>query len=380
MPASVAAGIEQQIGSFMRIAIVNRHISDELGGSEMQCDNIATEFKARGHDVSYIAPGGKQADYHRTYNVIKCGSDGNSIGNAVVSVNPDVVYWRFNKNFFYKSIRTVRSVMKNRTVFLFAVSHIDDTRKFNYLAAASSGVIPFLKAVKQAAVNCYNYRGYRRVDAITYLNADFVGLIPAKIQKFVPNSVSTASIDFDWPRPFVAWVANIKKNKRPDKFLELASTLADCNVDFLMIGSIFDKEYQYIENVCGTGNFHYLGPKSVEEVNGILDRSLLLVHTCRPEGFGNNFLQAWLKSKPTVSFGFDPGGYISEHSLGGVAHDDWDVFVSQVRSLLLNDNLRNETGARAYDFAQRTFSIARTVDELLTVIDKAKQNSPAVEG
>ncbi|MCG2590668.1 hypothetical protein [Rhodohalobacter sulfatireducens] len=39
----------------MKIAVVNTHFVDEIGGSQLQCDLKADELEKRGYDVTYLA-------------------------------------------------------------------------------------------------------------------------------------------------------------------------------------------------------------------------------------------------------------------------------------------------------------------------------------
>jgi len=98
-----------------------------------------------------------------------------------------------------------------------------------------------------------------------------------------------------------------------------------------------------------------LGPKSPGEVNGILRRSLFLVHTCAPEGFGNNFIQAWLQGKPTVSLYFDPEGIIAREGLGYVS-GTFPKLVQDVARLVENQAECKIMGHKARQFAVERFS------------------------
>lgn len=362
----------------MKLVIVNRHVSDVLGGSEMQCDNIANELTRRGCEVTYVAPGGNPSRlYERPYKIVPVPARAESIASAVRQAKPDIVYWRFNKNHFFRAVRSIKGA---NIPVVFAVSHIDDTRRLNFLANPRSGVKQAAKAVKQAIVNAYNYRGFGFVDAVTYLNPDFMGLLPVPIEAFVPNSVSEQALPFTWRKPFVIWVANLKKAKRPELFLKLAKELKGENVDFIMVGAVMALTNPVADDGSNPDSFFYLGPKSVEEVNGMISESLALVHTCLPEGFGNNFLQAWLAGKPTVSLGFDPGGYIEKHDLGGMAHENWNQFVQSVRQIVQDRDLANDMGKRALSFARANFSIERTVDELVVLFESLPKRVPALLG
>ena len=363
----------------LKIAIVNRHPADVLGGSEMQCDNIATGLSAKGHSVAYIAPEAKAGkDYGRNYEVVPVDSRSSAIAEAVVRQKPDIVYWRFNKYFLYES---AKAIAKANIPFVFAVSHINDIKRFSYYENPRAGLRQLVRAVKQGTVSSLNHRGYRFVDGLTSLNPDYLGLLPIREQRFIPNSVNVTAEAFSWPRPYVAWVANIKPTKQPEIYIRLAKALADRNVDFLMIGGIQSEGYRYVATENGrTPHFHYLGAKTIEQVNGILAQSLVLAHTCKPEGFGNNFIQAWFQGKPTVSFQFDPAGCIAAHDLGGFSAGRFALFTQQVARLIDEPATREAVGRRAQAYAVANFSLERTVDSVenfMTDIIAGYRRAPA---
>lgn len=345
----------------MKIAIVNRHPNDVIGGSELQCDNIALGLTHKGHDIIYVAPAGKKgADYNRPYRVLPVDSNSSAIAGAILAEKPDVVYWRLNKYHFYRAARRLAAA---HIPIVFALSHINDTKWWSVHDNPRAGIKPFLKSVKQGARNAINHLGFRHVSGVTSMNPDFLNRLPIESQRFVPSSVDTTVKPFSWPRPFVVWVSNLKPAKQPEKFVELAKEIP--GTDFLMVGAIQDETYNWVrdENVR-TPNFHYLGAKTLHEVNGIMAQSLFLVHTCKPEGFPNTFLQAWFQKKPVVTLDFDAAGYIETHSLGFYAKGDWNAFVSETRRLIEDDATREAASTRAYDFAAANFSFGRTVDLL----------------
>ena len=348
----------------MRVVIVNRHMSDYLGGSEMQCHNIANGLSARGHEVAYVAPHGSPRLYEVAYRVVAVEPDAGSIASQILDLKPDVVYWRFNK---YKFRRVAATLSRNRIPLIFAVSHIDDTKRMNYLTDPSKGLLGLCRAGKEALVNAFNYGGFKFVSGATVLNPEYLGILPVPFDRFVPNSVVLDSVPFHWPRPYVVWVANLKKAKRPEAFVRLAKELAEEKVDFLMVGDIVSHEYEWVRS-ASVSDFYYLGKMPVENVNGVLRGALGLVHTCEPEGFGNNFIQAWLAGKPTISLSFDPGGFIAGEKLGAISHNDFAMFVEQVRKLINDTDWRRITGSRAKHFADATFSLNNTVDGIEAVL------------
>src|SRR5690625_7464134 len=85
-----------------KIVIVNRHRDDKIGGSELQCDLIASELAIRGQEVVYIVPGGKGPYQNgRDYRIIPCEDNGEKIAKKTITEQPDSVYWRYDKRNVY---------------------------------------------------------------------------------------------------------------------------------------------------------------------------------------------------------------------------------------------------------------------------------------
>ena len=337
----------------MKIVIVNRHLSDVTGGSEIQCDRIAASLTKSGHDITYIAAaGGKNKQYAAPYKIVPVENNSAAIADAVIAEEPDLVYWRFNKYFFKNSCSKIAA---RNIPIVFAVSHINDTRPWSARENPAHGLKQTVRYLKQGVVNLYNHAGFKHVTAVTANNPDHIGKLPVARQTFVPNSVSETEEAFSWPRPYILWVSNLKPAKRPELFYRLAQKLKDEDVDFLMAGDLHSSDYEWIKGKKLSPNFHYLGKKSLEQVNGIVAGSLFLVHTCAPEGFPGIFIQAWMKSKGTITLGFDPGAYIEKNKLGANAREDWNRFVSEVRGMIRNPALRETAGKNARAFAEKNF-------------------------
>lgn len=332
-----------------------------LGGSELQCDFIATELVRRGYSVSYVAVEGKKSSYDKSYEVIPCHNNPTDIVKKIDESNPDVIYWRFNKNFFYDTIKSFRN---KDCIIIFSASSAYDVSWFLYKKSVS-----FRKNIRRVLPSIREQLGMFYVDAAIVNNQAYLNKLPVKKQVYIPNGMTDEAVPFQWEKPYCAWIANLKKIKRPELYIELAEKLGRDDVDFIMVGDIQEDEYAWIRDKEKLpSNLYYLGPKSFEEVNGILKSSLLHVHTCLAEGFPNVFIQAWILGIPSVSYGFDPSNYITDHYLGYTANEQPDLFVERVRELVDNPQERDELGANAKKFATEMFQIKKSVSELEKLI------------
>ena len=74
----------------MKVAIINQHPQDFLGGSEIQCDIIVRKLQEFGHHVVYLAcKGNREYDCPYPVKPVKLSSD--SIARAAINENPDIV-------------------------------------------------------------------------------------------------------------------------------------------------------------------------------------------------------------------------------------------------------------------------------------------------
>lgn len=355
----------------MKVLIINQHIEDVLGGSEIQCDLITRNLIKLGHDVTYVAVNSKSQKYDTEYTIYPMRRlTFKNIESLFKNEKPDIVYYRYNKNAFLKFSLIAK---KYNVKFVFSISSNNDVKKWNInrrkISKKTIGKTFFIiaKEIKKTLINRINYLGYNFTDAIVSLNKDFINLLPKGNQKKIVINNSMSSIvdkEFKWKKPFVFWVANIKQNKNPEVFIKLAKKFQKYPIDFIMVGNIQDETYSYIKNKEELPeNLYYLGPKTPIEVNNMLTKSLFLVHTCNPEGFGNNFIQAWLQNKPTITLYFDPEDIIKKHSIG-FHSENFNQLCKDVEYYLNNDDKRIIDGKKAKKFAQQNFSPENNVKKL----------------
>jgi glycosyltransferase involved in cell wall biosynthesis len=326
----------------------------------------------------------RKASYDRDYDCIPIDSPFLVHLNRVLkSTRPDVVYWRYDKHHLLPAVLLVHHY---HAAFVFAISHLSNTKRW---IASGTKVFKFnfnrkqniiktsLRAIRRPLISALNYNGFYFIDVVVCLNDDLVNKLPVKRQVKIYNSMFSKYIPFEWSKPYIVWVASIKTSKNPEKFIELAARFQEKNMDFLMVGRIANPKYNYILNdSTGPSNFHYLGEKKPGEVNGILKSSLFLVHTCNPEGFPNNFVQAWLQGKPTISLYYDPEGVITNNQIGFLS-GRMEKMVEDVDRLITDETLRNAMGKRAQEFAAKRFSPetnARKLESLLLSV--ANQHHP----
>jgi glycosyltransferase involved in cell wall biosynthesis len=167
----------------------------------------------------------------------------------------------------------------------------------------------------------------------------------------------------------IIWVANFKGFKRPELFVKLASEFRRrADVQFIMIGrqSSVGSLKNILAEIRLAGNIDYRGELPLDQVNEIISSSHILVHTSSLEGFPNCFIQAWLRRVPVVSLDIDPDDVIKDNRIG-FHSGNFEQMVKDVELLISDQNLREEMGQRAEEYAVKNFSFDN-INKLMELI------------
>ena len=166
----------------------------------------------------------------------------------------------------------------------------------------------------------------------------------------------------------VVWIANLKPNKQPEIFLNLAKNKTEA--EFIMIGRC-DRNGIYgsfLRGVEATGAVDYLGERSQEEVNKILSSAEILVNTSLEEGFSNTFIQAWMRQVPVVSLNVDPDGLLEKNRIG-YCSGTYQKLRDNVLELIENDLVRKEMGMRAQKYAFEKHSLSN-IEDVIRILEQ----------
>lgn len=178
----------------------------------------------------------------------------------------------------------------------------------------------------------------------------------------------------------VAWIANLKRIKCPELFVQLARALEDSpDVRFSMAGAPFgtpQRRREFAASISHCKNFEYLGELSQSEVDDLLQRSHLVVNTSKWEGFSNTFIQAWMHSVPVLTLGVNPDNLIEQFGLGYCCSSIGDM-TARVRELASRPSSIAELGVNCREFSLENFSLSNA-DELASVIIDSVGTAPVL--
>ena len=365
----------------MRVTVVNHHPRDVIGGSELQCHLVAKGLAGRGHEVTFVAVAPAGATVSRPvpeqlgYDVEGCPQDPVALAHAILATRPEVVYWRFNR----RGLREVARASREAGVpMVVALAHVDDVTPWpswpwpgpgSTLRDRASDVRSRLRWRSQFAA-------YRDVTAIASQRQDLIGRVSharVALQRHVPNIMDPALADgsaFVHPKPFVAWVGNLKPRKRPELIPALADALAPHGVDLIVVGPAQDARYAWLTApIAEHPNLHALGALPTQQVVSVLAAARCLAVTAMPEGFSNVMIQSWWSGTPTATLDYDPDGLVRSEGLGTVADGDVSRFLADVVHLATGDV--DPAGQRAATFARARFGRDAVLDALEDLLASA---------
>lgn len=354
----------------LRIAVVNQHPEDVIGGSELQADLFARELTARGHEVTFIAMRSRRADPPPAtpYRLVRLApeesADPQRVAAAVRATGADVVYWRMNR-IGLDGVARELARGPHRVPVVLAIAHVDDVARWPTGPLSATGPRGRAAELRHRLAHRRSWRAFRHVAAVAAQRRDFLGRAPVALQRHVPNVVDPRTGPFARPRPYVAWVANLKPRKRPELLVPIAQALAPHGIDLVVVGAVQDPRYAHLAAPLDEApTLHALGPLPPHAAAGVIAGARALAVTFRPEGLSNALLQAWWHGVPTVSLDYDPDGLIASASLGAVCDGEVERFLAALVRHATDDTVRSEAGARAAALARERFAVDANVTAL----------------
>ncbi|NQU77594.1 glycosyltransferase family 4 protein [Candidatus Falkowbacteria bacterium] len=345
-----------------KIYIVNQYFPfDKLGGSEIQCWLLAKHLPSLGYETKYIAvsnPKGEEAKVRKNEVLVEYLGQEDKVGlsnffrfyKLLKNERPDVCYIRIFRFAFLLSLAC-------RLVGVPAVFNTSTLRDCMPQVEGARGL-------RHKVQRYLNFRSLRKMRVVT-INKEHAEILGKQGIKATPiyNSMED---DYHGGEKVnqVVWVNNIKKRKNPEAYLRLVSKFRDSNWKFIMIGNV-QNEVEHYKNLIDetkkvNPNFEYLGGLKPVEVDKILGVSKIFVNTCEVEGFGNNFIQAWLGECPTITLTFDPDNIIENNKLGFYSRVE-EQMAKDLEKLMHDDNLRVEMGKRARKWAKENHDINASI-------------------
>jgi glycosyltransferase involved in cell wall biosynthesis len=357
----------------MRILVLAFSVPAEMmGGAEYQAMLLARGLAHLGHDAVFLATNTTEEDRFKAGKVTVLKLPGalsagraqheHLVKKAIREVAPDLCYVRA-----FPELRTVVPACREAHIPVVSVStHLLETSPFLLDCGPRDALRYLLRLTTFAHMRCFYSVRYSAAHVCN------TKAFQRRIQRWFPQKVIRAIYNGQPVPPpetihhgstgQVVWVNNLKQWKRPEIFVELAHRLPEYR--FVMVGRMGEGSFaKKIGRVLqqAPANFHYLGPKPIDEVNTLISESDLLLYTSLPvEGFGNSFLQAWFREVPTLSLSFDLDGILEREGIGRFSQTFGEL-VADVQELMEDRTNRQEMGQRAREYAVSQHSAEKMV-------------------
>lgn len=352
------------------------------GGAEAQVAHLAAAMARRGHEVSLIYGDGGGRSPPTTIAGVLCLDAAPSwrrpasavrLWRALKDVSPTVLYARLPDDFLW--LVGLISRLHSRTRFIYALAHDDHCKPWSTYRHRPWFHNPLYALGLGSADTIATQHEGQRTRLPRRLRERTVP-VPNLLRSFAsrPRPLESAKID-------ALWVAQIRPEKRLERFLDLAGSCPDLR--FSVVGG-FDATLpgatrsDLERRMRSLSNVTFLGPRQAGEIMMLLEGSKVLVNTSEAEGFPNTMLEAWSVGAPVLSLSIDPGHVIETQGLGRVSRTAAGL-QGDLRLLTKNGLLNHQMGQRALDYARRRHNTT-TVCDMLESAALGRQASAPLDG
>lgn len=349
------------------------HWSGSKGGAELQSMYI-TQYLLQKHDVEvhYICRNFTKPFSSETVHKIPIRSiskysyaiDRNYILKTLSEIKPDYIYQRVLCS--YTGI-AAKYCQKTPTKMIFHIANSPDVEPQTLSFSR--------RFIFDIAENYYRRYGINNADYIIaqanyqadslrqHYHRECALIMPNISPDIMSKKRSTLP-----SKKIILWVANVKPQKGPEKFIEIASYFQDrADLEFHMVGKVSTKYANDIkQSTAELNNVVFHGELDVSDVNTLMAEAFIFVNTSDFEGFPNTFIQAWLNETPVVSLNVNPDNLISEHNLGYFCKTE-ESLLSTIKNCADNSKRVVKAGTKCRTFALNYFSLANA-DNLYQLI------------
>ena len=186
----------------------------------------------------------------------------------------------------------------------------------------------------------------------------------------MPFPLSEREIPKKAKPPIVLWVGAMAEVKQPELFLKLAEGISKAR--FQMIGGCSPSNEELYDRIKERSkrilNFDFVGVVPFHKINKYFNRAAILVNTSMFEGFPHAFIQAWMHYVPVVSLNADPDELICKNKLG-FHSKTFDQLIEDVKTLLKEEQLRDEMGRNARQYVEKEHDITNIIGKYSEVFD-----------
>jgi len=163
------------------------------------------------------------------------------------------------------------------------------------------------------------------------------------------------------------------EQKNQTILIDIAQKLKERKLDFKIQiageGPLFDKLKKQIEKENLTNQIELLG--FVEDMKTFMEQIDIFVSSALWEGFGFVLAEAMVAKKPVLAFNLSSNPELVKDGENGflIPPNNIDLFANKLEELINNEQLRNQLGVAAYNFAKANFEKKKQFQKLLQFIN-----------
>lgn len=342
------------------------HYEQIMGGAEMQIKYFMQACRQLGHEVHYI--------YEDKGKVIKneegiilhpmskipkikfCGKVWflykKGINKFLNEIKPDVIYTRLASSWIYFAAKYAEKQQINHLHCVASDKSLELTLNiFSY---------PICSLIE----NYYINKGLRKATNIVVQNKCQHFMLQKRFNR-IGIKINQMTEIFDATRLVkndnvltIVWIANFKKIKQPELFVELAQKLSSYSsqIRMVMCGRFVAGYESLLKKINSIEYLEYRGELKQEEVFDLLKESDILVNTSEFEGFSNTFVQAWMRKNIVFSLNSNPDDILTNYNVGYLL-PSIDLMKDKIIEILADRENLHSMQNEAYSYVMQNHSI-----------------------
>jgi glycosyltransferase involved in cell wall biosynthesis len=343
------------------------------GGAEFQLLTLAKMLKGAGYKIIFLVGDFDQPDYEVIdgFTFVKCFSGKNKspvikflyLFNALIKTKADVFIERGSSSMTFR-LSLFSKILKKKFIFCGA-SDINFASDANDPGIIGKTARRLYNTGLKLAASIIVQKNTQKELLLKYFNRN--GIV-------IPNFAVKCNPSVTEKKYNILWVSNIIPYKNPEILLEIAKSLPDFS--FIIVGGARDKSYfnKIKEEAGKLNNLKFMGFVPSQEVIKFISKSEILVNTTivdgrYEEGFPNSFLQAWQMGVPVVSLISNPDNILNTYNIG-ICSGTKEKMISDISSLISNDEKRLEMGRNAIKYVKERHNDANIFNKYVEIIEQ----------
>lgn len=371
----------------MKFLIISPDWFPNITGFGLSAYEFAYRLEKDGHKVVIITPSNKNID-KKGMNVIQVKKLFNLFGRNPIVFGLRKKILQHAKDCDAILLYSYMYEMNARVSFFKSLRLLKKPIILMYRGSLENYVMPFLgiidKIGKFGYDNTFGRYLFRHVDYIISNSKPTLEVIKkrfkvkSEVMAYVPSAVEVSNFKkSSLNNKRVLFIGRLIKNKGIHFFDEIAHNIPK-DWKFSIIGD--GPLQEHVKHLTGKHpHIEFYGKMSYEKTKELLEKSDILILPTFAEGSPRVVLEACSAGVPSVVFDVGDVPTLLNKDQNGFCIERYNIkdFISKMKLLIENEELRKKMGENAYDYARKNldWSIVykKTLEEIKKGIEKAKK-------